>query len=60
MDDLLERLKRYHEEKGVSYKIISRDIGISIGVMYNYTSEIRDLKDFVKEKLNNYLLERGY
>lgn len=60
MDELLERLKKYHEEMGISYKIISRDINISIGVMYNYTSGIRGLKDAVRQRLNDYLKERGY
>lgn len=57
---LLERLKKYHEEEGVSYKVISRDIGISVGVMYNYTSEIRGLKAKVQDDLDQYLKERGY
>ena len=35
-------------------------IGISIGVMYNYTSGIRELKPHIAEKLDQYLLEKGY
>ena len=58
--DLKERLKKYHEIEGVSYKIIAAAIGISIGVMYNYTSGIRDLKPHVLELLDQYLTERKY
>ena len=57
---LLDRLKKYHEVEGVSYKIISAAIGVSIGVMYNYTSGIRDLKPHIREVLDQYLTERGY
>ena len=58
--NLLDRLKKYHEIEGVSYKVISSAIGISIGVMYNYTSGIRDLKPHIKEALDQYLTEKGY
>ena len=60
MNSLLERLKQYHEREGVSYKNISRAIEVSTGVMYNYTSGIRDLKEPVKERLDKYLSEKGY
>ena len=58
--DLIERLKKYHEEEGVSYKAIAAVIGISTGVMYNYTSGIRDLKVSKLEALNEYLTAKGY
>lgn len=58
--ELLERLKKFHEIEGVSYKIIAQTIGISIGVMYNYTSGIRDLKDHVARNLDEYLKSKGY
>lgn len=58
--ELLERLKKFHEIEGVSYKIIAQTIGISIGVMYNYTSGIRDLKDHVARNLDEYLVSKGY
>lgn len=58
--ELLERLKKFHEIEGVSYKIIAQTIGISIGVMYNYTSGIRDLKDHVQDALDEYLVSKGY
>ena len=60
MQDLRDRLKKYHEIEGVSYKVISSAIGISIGVMYNFTSGIRDLKEHVAQKLDEYLTERNY
>jgi len=60
MEELKERLKRFHEIEGVSYKIIAKEIGISTGVMYNFTSGLRDLKSFVAEKLNEYLVQKGY
>lgn len=58
--ELRERLKKYHEIEGVSYKVISSALGISIGVMYNYTSGIRELKPHILEALDNYLKERSY
>ena len=58
--NLLDRLRKYHEEKGVSYKVIAKAIDISIGVMYNFTSGIRELKPCVQEKLNKYLEQQGY
>lgn len=60
MDELRNRLKKFHEREGVSYKVISREIGVSVGVMYNFTSEIRDLKEFAAENLDEYLKVRGY
>lgn len=60
MEELRNRLKKYHEIEGVSYKTISSAIGISTGVMYNFTSGIRDLKEHVASKLEEYLKEKGY
>lgn len=60
MEDLKERVKKYHEIEGVSYKTISAAIGISTGVMYNFTSGIRNLKEHVAEKLDEYLKSKGY
>ena len=60
MEDLRERVKKYHEIEGVSYKTISTNIGISIGVMYNFTSGIRDLKEHIAAKLDEYLTSKGY
>ena len=58
--NLVDRLKEYHEKEGVSYKTIAKAIDISIGVMYNFTSDIRELKPAASEKLDQYLKERGY
>ena len=58
--DLLERLKKFHEETGVSYKIVAKTIGVSIGVMYNFTSGIRELKTPAQEKLDGYLKNHDY
>ena len=58
--DLRERLKDYHEKEGVSYKFIAQQLGVTIGVMYNYTSGIRELKEQVQERLDQFLKERGY
>lgn len=58
--DLRERLKKFHEEQGVSYKAIALSIGVSIGVMYNYTSGIRDLKPKVSQNLDQFLKDRDY
>lgn len=60
MDNLRERLKEFHEKEGISYKVIAKELGVSIGIMYNFTSGIRDLKPFIVEKLNEYLVQKGY
>ena len=60
MEELRERLKKFHETKGVSYKSIAKELDVSIGVMYNFTSGIRDLKEGVAEKLNSYLKDYNY
>ena len=60
MQDLRDRTRKYHEIEGVSYKIIAQSIGISVGVMYNFTSGIRDLKEHVASKLDEYLKGKGY
>ena len=58
--NLIERLKAFHEEEGVSYKTVARNIDVSIGVMYNFTSDIRVLKPGAAERLDQYLKEHGY
>lgn len=60
MQDLRDRVKKYHEIEGVSYKVIAQAINISTGVMYNFTSGIRDLKDHIAEKLDEFLVSKGY
>ena len=60
MEELRERIKKYHEEEGVSYKSIAKTLGISIGVLYNFTSDVRDLRVKPAEDLDYYLKERGY
>lgn len=60
MEELRERVKKFHEIEGVSYKVIAKAIGISVGVMYNFTSEIRELKALPASLLDEYLRERGY
>lgn len=60
MQDLKERVQKYHELEGVSYKVIAQAIGISTGVMYNFTSGIRNLKVHIAERLDEYLKEKGY
>ena len=60
MEELKERLVKYHEVEGVSYKFIANQIGISTGIMYNFTSGIRDLKPIRAAALDDYLKEKGY
>ena len=60
MELLRKRLKKFHEVESVSYKNVAKELEISISVLYNFTSEIRDLKPYVAEILDNYLMERGY
>lgn len=60
MQDLRDRTRKYHEVEGVSYKVLAQSIGISVGVMYNFTSGIRDLKEHVANKLDEYLKLKGY
>lgn len=58
--NLLERIRKYHEEVGESYKAIAKNIGLSINLMYNFTAEVRDLKPEPAKKLDEYLKNRGY
>lgn len=58
--ELLDRLKKFHEEEGVSYKVVAKEIGISTSVMYNFTSEIRGLRAPVMKALDQYLISKGY
>lgn len=60
MQQLRDRVKKYHEIEGVSYKIIAQSIGISTGVMYNFTSGIRDLKEHIAKNLDEFLASKGY
>lgn len=60
MQQLRDRVKKYHEIEGVSYKVIAQSIGISVGVMYNFTSGIRDLKQHIADKLDEYLRLKEY
>lgn len=58
--DLRDRLKKFHEIEGVSYKNVAKELEISVGVMYNYTSGLRELKPHIKEHLSFYLEQKGY
>ena len=60
MEALRERVKKYHEVEGISYKTIAQSIDVSIGIMYNFTSGIRDLKEHIAERLDEYLKLEGY
>jgi len=60
VDELRQRLKEFHEEEGVSYKNIAKNIGVSTGVLYNFTSEIRGLRAKPAQALDLYLKEKGY
>lgn len=60
MDDLRERVRKYHELENISYKTISLDAGIPVRALYNFTSGIRDLKKYVAESLDEYLKTKGY
>lgn len=60
MTDLRERVRKFHEIEGVSYKTIAQIIDVSLSVMYNFTSGVRELKDHKKELLNEYLESKGY
>ena len=60
MQELRDRVRKYHEIEGVSYKVIAQAIGISVGVMYNFTSGIRDLKEHIAVKLDDYLKSKDY
>lgn len=60
MKTLRDRLKEFHEVEGISYREVANTLGISINVMYNYTSGIRDLKPKVYDDLKEYLEDMGY
>lgn len=60
MEELRDRLKKFREEEGVSYVKVAKDLEVSTGIIYNFTSGVRDLKANVAIMLNDYLKERGY
>ena len=60
MQELRDRARKYHEIEGVSYKVLAQSIGVSVGVMYNFTSGIRDFKEHIASKLDEYLKMKGY
>ena len=57
--NLQERVKRYKQESGCSYKDISIDLDLPLSTLYNFTSSGR-MKYCHQIKLNDYLLELGY
>ena len=59
-ETLRDRLNEFHEQEGISYKYIANYLEVSIGVMYNFTSGIRDLKPQVRKDLEEYLEDMGY
>lgn len=60
MKSLKDRLKEFHEKEGISYKYIANYLEVSTGIMYNFTSGIRDLKPQVRDALEEYLEDMGY
>ena len=59
-DKLRERVKKYHNDTQVSYKKIAEDTNISYSIFYNFTSNIRGLKEKYYLSLDAYLTEKGY
>lgn len=60
MEELRDRLKKFHENEGVSYIKVAKALEISPAILYNFTSGVRDLKQCNAEILDEYLKERGY
>lgn len=60
MKALQDRLREFHEKEGISYKYIANYLEVSTGVMYNFTSGIRDLRPQVRKDLEEYLEDMGY
>ncbi len=60
MKTLQDRLREFHEKEGISYKYIANYLEVSTGVMYNFTSGIRDLRPQVRKDLEEYLEDMGY
>jgi transposase len=60
MENLRDRLLRFHNETGESYKQIAIDCGIGINTMYSFTGGYRELKVAYRNILNEYLVSKGY
>lgn len=58
--NLLERVKKYKKETGVSYKKIYTDCNIGESVFYNFTSGLRPLTEEKQIVLDEYLKRLGY
>ena len=57
--DLQERIKKYKQTSGCSYKDIANDLDLPLSTLYNFTSSGR-MKYFHQVKLDEYLLDKGF
>ena len=60
MEDLRQRLQRFHKEQGVSYKAIAAGADISLGSLYQFNGGYRDMKEEPAAALDKYLKDRNY
>lgn len=58
--NLLERVKQFKKQTGISYKKIYTDCEIGESVFYNFTSGIRQLTAQKQIILDEYLKKLGY
>lgn len=58
--NLLERIKLFKEETGISYKKVYTDCEISASTFYNFTSGLRPLTEEKQVVLDEYLKRLGY
>ena len=58
--ELLHRLKIYKVDTNISYKVIAQECEIGLDVIYKFTGGVRNLTADKAERLNEYLLDKGY
>ncbi len=60
MENIIERLIKFHEEEGVPYAFLSQKLQMNASSLRAVIGGRMKLKQEQKEKIDNYLSARGY
>lgn len=60
MENIVERLIKFHEEQGVPYTFLSEKLEMNVSSLRAVVGGRMKLKQEQKEKIDNYLSARGY
>lgn len=60
MNELVEMIRAYKEETGLSYIIIAERIGVSKTTLEDIVYGIREGKESTREKIYNYIIKNNY